>query len=227
MPLWPNVSLNAPTDYERHDAFSIIDAKMPRSDRDSPGAGTASNQEALTMHHHDTPAFRARFWSKVDRSGECWLWKGHVNPVSGYGEYTFWHPAKKAKVTVAAHRIAYWLTYGPIATGIHIRHITCDNPPCCRPDHLAGGTRRQNMADMLKKQRDVWNTKPERMRRGERSPNAKLSQAQVEEIRRRFSAGGVMKVELAREYGVTDVLIGKIVRGESWRHVSQAAESGV
>jgi hypothetical protein len=42
----------------------------------------------------------------------------------------------------------------------------------------------------------------------------KLSDAQCVEIQARFAAGGVTKWALGKEYGVTDVMIGKIVRGE-------------
>jgi hypothetical protein len=41
----------------------------------------------------------------------------------------------------------------------------------------------------------------------------KLVLAQIEEIRARFAAGGVSKIQLGKDYGVTDVRIGQIVRG--------------
>lgn len=47
-----------------------------------------------------------------------------------------------------------------------------------------------------------------------RSRMRKLSDAQKSEICDRFAAGGVTKWQLGREYGVTDVMIGVIVRGE-------------
>lgn len=59
---------------------------------------------------------------------------------------------------------------------------------------------------------------PERVPRGERATFAKLTADQVREIRRR-SAFGESKASLAREYGVTDVAVGKIVARVNWRHV--------
>lgn len=44
----------------------------------------------------------------------------------------------------------------------------------------------------------------------------KLTPSQVKQIRRRFAQGGITKVSLAIYYGVSDVQIGHIVRGEQW-----------
>jgi hypothetical protein len=62
-------------------------------------------------------------------------------------------------------------------------------------------------------------TKPESVLRGEQNVSAKLTEAQVIEIRRRFAAGGITKVALGREYGVSGVLISHIVTRKIWRHV--------
>jgi len=41
---------------------------------------------------------------------------------------------------------------GPISDGLWVLH-RCDNPPCCRPDHLFLGTPADNTADMIAKGR--------------------------------------------------------------------------
>jgi hypothetical protein len=56
--------------------------------------------------------------------------------------------------------------------------------------------------------------------RGEKANGAKLTEDAVREIRRRYQGGGVHHRQLALEFGVSQVLISKIVRKESWAHVA-------
>jgi hypothetical protein len=166
---------------------------------------------------------RCDFWSKVDSSGgddACWEWLG-TRGSSGYGE------VRVNKRLQKAHRRAWELTNGPIPEGKVVCH-RCDNPGCCNPKHLFVGTHSDNMADMVAKgrqQRDGWKhwNPLRKWAKGEASGSAKLTEAQVREIRRRFEAGGISKVQLGREYNVTDVLIGKIVNKQVWTHVEDVA----
>jgi DNA-binding Xre family transcriptional regulator len=86
-----------------------------------------------------------RFWSKVDRSGDCWLWTGARRPL-GYGAL------KVDGHVLHAHRVAYELVYGEIPAELVVLH-TCDNPPCVNPAHLRLGTRSDNTRDMYAKGR--------------------------------------------------------------------------
>lgn len=88
-----------------------------------------------------------RFWSKVDKSGECWLWKSSRGP-KGYGQFT----VKRGSNPVLTHRLAWELTSGPIEGGLFVLH-RCDNPPCCNPEHLFLGTNADNVRDMMSKGR--------------------------------------------------------------------------
>jgi HNH endonuclease len=63
-------------------------------------------------------------------------------------------------------------------------------------------------------------TKPEKIPRGESQGSAKLTDEDVKTIRARYEAGGIFQRELAREFGVSSVNIGFIVRRKSWAHVA-------
>jgi HNH endonuclease len=84
-----------------------------------------------------TPEQEARFWSKVDKTGECWTWTAAISSV-GYG--AFWHSKQMQK----SHRVAYELANGPIGRGMHIDHI-CHNRRCVKPSHLREVTPKQNV----------------------------------------------------------------------------------
>lgn len=140
---------------------------------------------------------------KVVESG-CWEWQGSRSPL-GYGRY---YPAMGVKVL--AHRHAYELANGPIPDGMQVCH-TCDNPPCCNPGHLFLGTHQDNMADRQSKGRTRTGTT-----RGEKSNLARLTQAQVVEIRGRYR-NGETQTAIARDYGITNSGVWRIVHGKTWR----------
>ena len=108
------------------------------------------------------------FWKSVDRTGgpdACWPWTGFKDD-DGYGRYG----------RQRAHRVAYKLAIGPIPAGFLVRHVTCDNPPCCNPVHLAIGTAADNSADMVAKGRQAKGDRsrsrlyPETLPRGDSHP---------------------------------------------------------
>jgi hypothetical protein len=68
-----------------------------------------------------------RFWAKVDKTGECWLWTGAS--MGGYGIFRI-----NGRNSVA-HRVSYGWEHGPIANGAEVDHM-CFNRGCVRPDHL-------------------------------------------------------------------------------------------
>ena len=67
-----------------------------------------------------------RFWEKVDKTGDCWLWTGAKNS-SGYGCF-----GVKGKL-VQPHRFIMNAT----ADTCVLHH--CDVPLCVNPDHLYFG----------------------------------------------------------------------------------------
>ena len=79
------------------------------------------------MTHRVT--LRGRFWRKVERGAECWLWTGAKRPDGG-GVVSI------RKQPRAAHRVAWELTYGAPPARRPILH-KCGNNGCVRPEHLA------------------------------------------------------------------------------------------
>lgn len=156
-----------------------------------------------------TPA--ERFWAKVDKRGpeHCWAWKGALNE-HGYGVFN--PDGRHSGPTVKAHRFVLGLT-SPKFRGVVVRHA-CDNPPCVNPAHLSTGTYADNAADMVTRDRHA---------RGSRSGTAKLTEAQVSEIRIRATAGVLHRV-LAAEFGVGRSTITRIVNRKGWRHVLDKPE---
>lgn len=146
----------------------------------------------------------------VDRRSpdECWPWTGSKNP-RGYGQLTASGGSGSPRLTLRAHRLAYEFAYGAIPDGLHVLHH-CDNRPCCNASHLFLGTNDDNHEDKRTKGRGA---------KGERMGAAKLTEAQVLDIRRRHASGGVSQRALSREYGVAPGRVCEILSGKAWSHV--------
>lgn len=173
-------------------------------------------------HLKATTSDEDRFYDKVNMTESCWLWDGAKDP-RGYGRMGAGARKGNTAPSMLAHRFAWELFNGPIPKGKHILH-NCpggDNPSCVNPAHLRIGTHAENMADGAAKGQHV---------KGEAQPSARLTEAQVREIRRRYENRQFVSrrttwrdpnsmTALAKEYGVGVGTIYDIVHRKTWRHI--------
>ncbi len=97
--------------------------------------------EALELSVDPSLADIKRFLSKVKVSGECWLWKGYVDP-NGYGWFCY------QGRNVPATRFAYATFKGVIPARHHAHHTDkCPHHNCIRPSHLWAITKKENDSD--------------------------------------------------------------------------------
>lgn len=146
-----------------------------------------------------------RFWPKVDRSGDCWLWTSTLNQ-NGYG--LFGVGGRSGRMHLAP-RVAWELTHGRIADGLQIRHA-CDTPACVNPAHLSLGTHADNTRDRLERNRQA---------KGIRFPHARLTDERVAEMRQTYDEGGTTQRELSKRYGVSQSVVSGIIARRRWKHV--------
>lgn len=92
------------------------------------------------------PEADAAFWSRVDKSGDCWVWQQRSGPATTYGSWrgspanrvalNFREPLPKLRRRLDPGERSHWQA---------LHH--CDNPPCVNPDHLYWGTSGRNAED--------------------------------------------------------------------------------
>lgn len=144
------------------------------------------------------------FWSRVDvRSpDECWLWTSYNS--KGYGQITY------KQVVYRATRLSLMI-HGVDPGKLFACH-KCDNPTCVNPAHLFLGTANDNTRDRVRKWRGA---------RGERHPNAILTEEIVLAMRSEYAANPVPgeTKRIAQRYGVDRTLVNGIVARRSWKHI--------
>lgn len=90
-----------------------------------------------------TPKFHGRFWSRVNKTANCWNWTGAT--TGGYGR--IWRTEDGVAKRELAHRVSFEMTNGAIPTDKVIDHI-CHNTLCVRPSHLQAVTQKQNTENL-------------------------------------------------------------------------------
>ena len=124
----------------------------------------------------------------------------------GYHSVKLCHDGQSRRVAV--HKLVLTTFLGPCPDGMECRHID-GNPANNHVDNLAWGTRSENSQDKLLHGTDS---------RGERSGLAKLTAANVLEIRAR-AANGERLVNIAKDFLVHETSVSLIVHRKRWKHV--------
>ena len=169
---------------------------------------------------------RQRFWSKVEKTDACWLWKGMSRrDADAYGifQITFETEYGRATGAFGAHRVAYTLAHGRIPDGLEILH-SCDVRRCVNPAHLRPGTTAENAADKTARNRHPRGGRLPNIclprttlptHSGEKHTFAKLTDQQVVELRTAYAENtDITARDLARRYGVSAQVVIMIITGE-------------
>jgi len=141
-----------------------------------------------------------RFWSKVEKSDDCWKWTA-ATQNKGYGVFSY-----EGNNRALAHRVAMQLE-GHDIEDTFVLH-KCDNRLCVKPGHLYLGDNKDNMQDAVNRGRICH---------GEGHPDSKLTDDEVAEVRKKYNKTDVLQKELADEYGVTQSNISRLVNSDKRR----------
>lgn len=153
-----------------------------------------------------------RFYEKVNCSGPIpdhapHLGRCHIfGPRSGK-EVRFRLGTQCSFVTVPPYRVAFFASHPSEDQSLFVLHA-CDNRACVNPSHLFLGTQSDNRADCVAKGRHY---------RGGSHKWAKLTQRDVDQIRRAPLLKRGAQSALARRYRVTSGAISLILRHRNWK----------
>jgi hypothetical protein len=131
---------------------------------------------------------------------ECWEWKAGKTS-KGYGLYRY------DGQNVYAHRFAYMLANPNFNQALCVCH-KCDNRGCVNPSHMFLGTITDNDNDKVNKKRQA---------RGQRVGGL-LSEKDIIAISLKYKEGKTQN-SLAREFGVNQSQISRIVNRRRWGHI--------
>lgn len=134
----------------------------------------------------------------------CYLWLGSKKKT-GYGSIGF-----RRKIWRVS-RVTWTLRFGEIPERTEVCH-RCDNPACFNPEHLFLGSHGDNMRDAEKKKR-VAHLK------GEDHSMAKLTAADVIQIRAEYDPKLISRRKLAVKFNVSYSLVCMITRRQIWKHI--------
>lgn len=180
--------------------------------------------------------------------GPCWIWKAAICKNTGYGNFKARRKSHRAhRVSYALRHdlipdgllVCHKCDNPPCANPDHLFLGTQkdNSSDMVSKNRQVQGDRHwsRSQPELLTRGDHHWTRKspdkmrfgdahhsrktPEVMPRGEGHYAAKLDEDKVRAIRLLHAQGEVTFVEIGRIYGVTDVLVGMIVKLRSWKHV--------
>lgn len=158
--------------------------------------------------------FWKQFWPRVDKVGQCLIWRGHTSngkPACRYMGY-----ANKS-----VRRIVYRLAIGELPDDMRVI-TTCNNSMCVSQRHLKKvdlpGLYAKMQNNAAAGDRHSSRTKPEKVPRGERSGAAKLTECHVREIRACRESGQSID-QIAAAFRIHRMSVWRIVTKKAWAHV--------
>lgn len=156
-----------------------------------------------------------RFWAKVEKTDDCWWWRGTIagRPGNDYGVLKLWPPRMEN-----AHRYSYQLHFGDIPAGMFVCH-KCDNRHCVNPDHLFLGTLQDNVADMVAKNRQA---------KGEQLKNGALSNKDALKVFQLYNSGLMTSGQIAAMFSISRQCVWRIgtKRSHGYLHSYRLDEPG-
>ncbi len=136
-----------------------------------------------------------RFWSKVNKTSDCWEWTASLRGGTGLCYGQFWLDGKHH----SAHRLSWEWANGVIPSGLHVLH-RCNNPKCVKPEHLYLGTQIDNERD--------------KFIAGD--PSRKLTAQDAKNIIK----DGRPQREIAEDYGISQNMVSRIINNTRWKNVN-------
>lgn len=175
------------------------------------------------MFEYYTSQLRAKFdarWTEDPETG-CWVWHGTINN-RGYGRFYIFGNYHRG-----ANRVSLEFQLGRLLERHEWALHNCpgtNNKRCVNPAHLYVGTHADNVRDALERgeyprgDASAPRRHPESARRGELNHCARLTAAQVVDIRARYAAGE-HQIPMAAEFGITQAAISAIITRKNWKHL--------
>lgn len=160
-------------------------------------------------------------WSNRKRYGRQWVtgeWR-RLTPVHSQGYQSVrLYLGDGRWIQKKLHRLVLEVFVGPCPAGM----AACHDPDPCRSnnrlENLRWDTPSENRKDVYRYRRRVGLPYPSPGCVGTKSHFAKITEADVLEIRR-LLAEGVQNIELAKRYGICDTHVSRIKHRVIWRHI--------
>lgn len=141
-----------------------------------------------------------RFWAKVNKTDDCWIWLGGTSN-NRYGSFATHFKQR----TLSSHRVSYEYHFGAIPQGLYVCH-SCDNVLCVNPAHLFLGTAKDNQQDSKAKGRNCA---------GERNGRALVTPEIVKAIREEVGT----LANIGAKYGIAISTVSDIRKHRTWQHI--------